>query len=134
MRNATIQFDELNLRSGLELPIVTAPASQNNAVMHFGRSAKSHQSIFHRVWTDFVGQGHQALSVVAAPGKAERLKKIAYGQLPWHPQSLSQGTEYDISFLRIPDDLQSDDLQPDDFAVSASSKRSILRMPSGMML
>lgn len=134
LRNATIQFDELNLRSGLELPIVTAPASQNNAVMHFGRSAKSHQSIFHRVWTDFVGQGHQALSVVAAPGKAERLKKIAYGQLPWHPQSLSQGTEYDISFLRIPDDLQSDDLQPDDFAVSASSKRTASRMREGAIL
>ena len=139
LRNATIQFGELNLRSGLELPIVTVPASQNNAVMHFGRSAKSHHSIFHRAWADFVGQGHQALSLVAAPGKVERLKRIAYGQLPWHPQSLSEGTEYDVSFLRIPDDLQLDDLQPgdlqpDDFAVSASSKRTASRMREGAIL
>jgi hypothetical protein len=42
----------------------------------------------------------QSVEMVKAPGRITRLKKILYSQLPWHPQAIENGTQYDVTLLQ----------------------------------
>ena len=47
-----------------------------------------------RLWNDLNGRKNEAVATLTAPGKTSRLKKVFYHQLPYHPESLDSGLEY----------------------------------------
>ncbi len=111
LKTAKIQFDRLSLRDGEDVPLDTAPADQGSGILHFHRAIAQHPSVFHRAWATFVGQEHQAVSMVTAPGRMDRIKKFVYSQLPLHPQAIAANSQYDVTLLHIPDGLDTPDLK-----------------------
>ena len=103
MHNARLEFDQLILPNGLELPLAAAPAEEGNDVVRFRSANSKPPSFFHRVWTDVVNEKNSAVNSVTAPNKVGRLKWYIYHQLPWHPESLRPGAQYDVSLLNALD-------------------------------
>lgn len=114
LKTAKIQFDELQLRDGEDVAIKTAPADQGSEILHFRRATGKRPSLFHRAWAGVVGQEHQAVGLVTAPGRMDRLKRFFYSQMPWHPQGIAADSEYDVSLLDVPADLSPPDLKIED--------------------
>jgi hypothetical protein len=100
LHEAKIEFSGVRLSDGVSLPISALPASQSGDVLRFQTSSAKRQSLFHQAWADLTNRKTQAVDMVKAPGKVARLKKILYSQLPWHPQAIESGTQYDITLLQ----------------------------------
>jgi len=100
LREAKIEFNAVTLADGISLPISSSPASQSGDVLRFQTSSPKRQSLFRQAWVDLTNRKTQAVDMVKAPGKVARLKKVLYSQLPWHPQAIEGGTQYDIALLR----------------------------------
>ncbi len=100
LREATLQFDHVQLASGQLLALETAPAQQGSDVVRFQGSTAPHKSLFAQAWASFNQQKDQALNDVRAPGKWDRIKKAIFAQLPWHPQAIEAGTQYDLTLLQ----------------------------------
>jgi hypothetical protein len=122
LKTVELRFDELRLRDGSTVPLVSAPADQGNEILHFHSATDQHPSIFHRAWTTFMGQEHQAVSVVTAPGRMDRFKRILYSQLPWHPQEIAANSVYDVALLSIPPDISPDELDIEDSQAQTEPK------------
>lgn len=99
LKEARIQFDSLRLANGSEFPITTEPAQQSNDVVRFQSATARHPSLFRRIWATVTNQKDQAVNTIKAPGKGDRLKKFVFAQLPWHPQAIDAGTQYDVTLL-----------------------------------
>ena len=100
LREAKIEFNAVTLADGASLPISASPASQSGDVLLFQTSSPKRQSLFRQAWADLTNRKTQAVDMVKAPGKVARLKKVLYSQLPWHPQAIESGTQYDITLLQ----------------------------------
>jgi len=99
LKEARIQFDSLRLANGSELPIATEPAQQSSDVVRFQSVTARRPSLFRRFWATVTNQKNQAVNTIKAPGKGDRLKKFFFAQLPWHPQAIDAGTQYDVTIL-----------------------------------
>lgn len=99
LHEAAIQFDSLRLRDGSKLSISTAPAQEGSQVVRFRSSTAKHQSLFRQAWTAAMVRKDETVSTVAAPGKTDRLKKYIFAQLPWHPEIIDAGSQYDVTLL-----------------------------------
>ncbi len=102
LHEAKIRFDRVLPAGVAPVPINTALADQGAAVVVFHGSGAKKESKFHRLWSLAIGKKNQAVGTFTAPGKGYRLKKMLYAQLPWHPESLEPGSQYDITLLDPP--------------------------------
>jgi hypothetical protein len=104
LKDARIQFDSLTI-AGETFALDASPAEQGNDVMRFQSSGTPKSSLFSRLKANVTTQTNQTISVFTAPGKMDRLKKFVYMQLPYHPQAIDAGTEYDVALLApLPND------------------------------
>lgn len=99
LHDAAIQFQRLRPSSGAAVAIDAAPAEQGSDVLVFRSRNAKHESIFHRAWGVVAGKKDEAVATFKGPNKTYRLKQVLYSQLPWHPESLRPGTEYDVHVL-----------------------------------
>ncbi len=102
LHEAAIKFDSLRFANGARVPISTSPAQQSSDIVHFRSSTAKHVSLIRRFWVDLTNQKNQAVSTVIAPGKLDRLEQYAFSQLPWHPERINAGSQYDVSLLEPP--------------------------------
>lgn len=100
LREAKIEFSTIAFSNGVTLPIATSQASQSADVLRFQSSTTKRQSLFHQAWADLTNKKNQTVDMVKAPGRMERLEKMFFAQLPWHPQTIESGTQYDIALLQ----------------------------------
>jgi len=103
MHNARLEFDRLILPTGLTLRLAAAPAEEGNDVVRFRSANSKRPSFFRRVWADVISEMNSAVNSVTAPNKVGRLKWYMYHQLPWHPEWLRPGAQYDVSLLKALD-------------------------------
>ena len=99
LHEVQIRFDQVVSRSGLPVSIRTATADEASAVVLFHSRGAKQQSLFHRLWHVAAAKKDQAIGSLTAPGKSYRLKQVLFSQLPWHPESLQPGAQYDITVL-----------------------------------
>jgi hypothetical protein len=99
LHEVKIRFDEVTPSAGKPLPMQAALAEQGSDVVVFHSRGAKHDSMFRRAWGLVVGKKDQTVDTFKAPNKGYRLKRMLYAQLPWHPESLQPGTEYDITLL-----------------------------------
>lgn len=97
LHEVKIRFERVLPPDGEPVPISAAVADESSSVVVFHSAGAKHVSLIHRAWSMAVGKKNQAISTFTAPGKEYRLKEMLYGQLPWHPESLQPGTEYDVA-------------------------------------
>lgn len=102
LHEVKIRFDRLQMPSGKMFPIKSELADQGSDVVVFHSRGSKHESMVHRAWGLVIGKKDQAVETVKAPNKAYRLKRALYAQLPWHPESLQPGTQYDVKLLQPP--------------------------------
>ena len=99
LHEAAIKFDSLRFANGTRIPISTSPAQQSADIVHFRSSTAKHVSLARRLWTDLTNQKNQAISTVTAPGKMDRVEQYVFSQLPWHPERINAGSQYDVTLL-----------------------------------
>jgi len=100
---AQIHFTSITLANGATVPLASDAASEGSAVVRFHSAGSSaHQSLIHQAWTDLKTQERDTIHTVTAPGKADRLKQYVYSQLPYHPESIRPGLEFDVRLLQMP--------------------------------
>jgi len=94
-----IQFTGLSLRDGEHFPIA-ASVGGAGTTLYFQTAPPKNKSIFGRAWDGVVGRKNSAVSTLTAPGKLDRLKSWFWSQMPYHPQSVREGTQYELSFSK----------------------------------
>jgi len=95
-----IDFTELSLRDGEHYPIAAEVGGGAGTTLYFRSAGEGQKSIFGRLWEGIVGKRDSTINTVTAPGKMDRLKSYFWSQMPYHPQSVQEGTQYEASFSR----------------------------------
>lgn len=93
-----IQFDRISFSDGTELPIKALPSSGGLEVVRFQALSPSakHPSLAKKLWSDAVGREKDTVHTFTAPGKGERLRRAFYSELPYHPELLTEGTQFSV--------------------------------------
>jgi hypothetical protein len=102
LHDSEIKFESVRVANGDSIAIDAAPAQQSSAVVRFYSSSSKHSSIFGRLWASAADQKNQTLNSITGPGKVDRLKKYVFSQLPWHPETIDAGVQYDIALRGLP--------------------------------
>lgn len=102
LHEAHIQFDTVWLANGASIPIIARPAKNGVQMLRIEeQSVALHQpSLPKRLWTGLIKQEKDTLHSLTAPGKIGRVKKYVYRQLPYHPESLEAGLDYDVELVQ----------------------------------
>ena len=125
VRNVHVQFDELIMNDGRQLPIQTVASPAPNGLLRFvpantkgekknkvedaaSKKVSQARQQVHQQWADLKKQIHE-------PGKIHKLERIAIAQLPVHPQYLDAGTTFNAD-LQQPLDFGSEALKPEDLS------------------
>lgn len=95
-----VQFKRVVPEDRGAIPISAALADDSSSVVVFHSAGSKHTSLIHRAWGFAMGKKNQAVSTFTAPNKEHRLQRMLFNQLPWHPQSLEPGTQYDVKLLQ----------------------------------
>jgi len=95
-----IQFTGLSLRDGEHFPIAASVGGTAGTTLYFQTAPPKNKAIFRRAWDGLVGRKNSAISTLTAPGKLDRLKSWFWSQMPYHPQSVQEGTQYEVSFSK----------------------------------
>ena len=99
LHEAAVQFQQITFPGGAQVSILTTPTTQGVETLHIqsAYAAAHHQSLPKRVWNDLNGRKNEAVATFTAPEKTSRLKKMFYHQLPYHPETLDGGLEYNAA-------------------------------------
>ena len=89
-----ILFERLQLPDGVQLEF-SAPAIERNAVVVRMTATVSHTSLAARLKAEWNVRRREAIGQCVSPGKSERLRQFAYHLLPYHPQDLWTGEQFD---------------------------------------
>lgn len=99
-----LQFDRITLPDGTVEAISTCVTQRDGAVVRM-KSSKKKPSLTQQAEDTVRQREHDTLDQIAKPGKSDRLLRILYSQLPYHPQRIWPGTQYDADLtapLNIP--------------------------------
>ncbi|MDT8070839.1 MAG: hypothetical protein ROO76_21975 [Terriglobia bacterium] len=100
LHEVKVRFERVLPPNAPPVPISAAVSDESSSVVVFHSAGAKHVSLIHRAWSMALGKKNQAVSTFTAPGKQYRLEQMLFSQLPWHPESLQPGTEYDVALLR----------------------------------
>jgi hypothetical protein len=102
LRKPELRFDAITLPDGKTLPIATQVTQRDGTVVKMKAGKKS---LKQQTEEAVKQQEQEALDQVRQPGKTDRLLRILFSQLPYHPQRIWPGTQFDADLtapLRIP--------------------------------
>ncbi len=94
-----VQFDHLTLPNGDVAEIATYAIQRDASVVRM-RSPGKRLSIKDQVTEQIKQRKQDTLDTVTKPGKADRARRFLYAQLPYHPQVIWSGTQYDAQLTR----------------------------------
>jgi hypothetical protein len=114
LHQAKIEFNELLLPGGNHMVLHAATVGNGAEVVRFTSVGVNgqHSSLIKRLWGDAVGREKEAVRTFTAPGKKERMRRMFYSELPYHPELLTAGTQYSVE-LTSPLTMQTDEVMPD---------------------
>lgn len=101
LHDPEITFTALRFNDGREVPLSTDTATVSSETVRFVARGTKHASLFRQAWMNLMGRKDEAVKVVKAPGKKDRIEEYLYSQLPWHPQEIEDGTVFELH-LRQP--------------------------------
>jgi hypothetical protein len=104
-----LHFDQITLPDGTIEPIATHVVQRDGSVVRM-RSGKK-PSMTQQAEEQLKQREHDTLDQITKPGKSDRLLRMFYGELPYHPQRIWPGTQFDAE-LTAPLTLQPKDPPP----------------------
>ena len=104
LREPRMSFDAIVLKSGTRIPIQTSVVPGSDTLVRFDRSApqrrKGRVASAAATAREEIGVRKRAvIAAVKTPGKMERLKDMAWGFAPYHPQSVPSGSRFKDTLL-----------------------------------
>jgi hypothetical protein len=94
LATAELRFDQITLPDGTVASISTTVSQRDGSIVRMKSSAKKNPLT--REAEDQIKQReHDALDQFTKPGKSDRLLRMLYAQLPYHPQRIWPGTQFD---------------------------------------
>lgn len=122
VREVHVQFDELVLPDGRQMPMHTVASPAPDGVLRFvpanekpaktnkvqdaaAKKVSATRQEIRRQWAELQKQIHE-------PGKMHRLKRLAVAQLPVHPQYIESGTSFNAD-LQQPLDFGTESVTPE---------------------
>jgi hypothetical protein len=130
LNEPSIQWTTLNRSDGSAYSMLAESAAGAGSTLYFRSVHTGHTSLFRRTWNTFIGRKDSAVNTVKAPHKFERLQRYFWSQMPYHPQYLEEGAQYEMALtkeLRLPAEsplpqANPDGLKPLDHLVSVHSR------------
>ncbi len=104
LKTPELQFDQITLRDGTVEAITTHVTQRDGAVVRMKSSGKK-PSLTQQAEDVAKQREHDTLDQITKPGKSNRLLRMLYSQLPYHPQRIWPGTQFDADLtapLNIP--------------------------------
>ena len=96
-----VRFETMTLASGAKVPIDTSVAIGSVVVQLTSPQSRGRKpSYLRQAWAVVRDDAKRTWEVVAGPNKAERLQRLAYGQLPYHPEKMYQGVAFAFEFAQ----------------------------------
>src|SRR6202000_2902444 len=89
-----LRFDQITLPDGTVASISTNVSQRRGAVVRMKSSAKK-PALTQQAEDQVKQREHDTLDQFTKPGKSDRLLRILYAQLPYHPQRIWRGTQFD---------------------------------------
>ncbi len=89
-----IRFERMQLPDGTETTF-TAPAIERDAVIVRMNRNKPDNSVSAILKTEYKARRREIMGGYVSPGKSERLRQWVYHMLPYHPQNLWTGQQFD---------------------------------------
>ncbi len=105
LKNPVVQFQTIVLPGGTRLPIATSVTERTTKLIRF-RAGKEHDSLKSQAQAQITQHKDEVTRTITAPNKMDRVRRFLYGQLPWHPQEIWAGTDFDAELtqpLEVPD-------------------------------
>ncbi|MGZ4816137.1 MAG: hypothetical protein ACXVZV_12050, partial [Terriglobales bacterium] len=98
LHSPQIKFDHLVLPGGTDFPIETVTATGGTEVVRFQamNATGHHPSIVKKLWADAIGREKETVRTFTAPGKKDRVRRMLYSELPYHPELLTEGTQFAV--------------------------------------
>jgi hypothetical protein len=99
-----LRFDQITLPDGTTEAISTRVTQRDGSVVRMKSSAQK-PSMTQQAEDQIKQREHDTLDQFTKPGKGDRLLRILYSQLPYHPQRIWPGTQFDADLtapLSIP--------------------------------
>ena len=129
-----VQFDTLTLPDGSHIAIHAQAVERTANVVRMGSKLKQ-PTLKHEAVDQIKQTKQEALDTIEKPGKADRLKRFLYAQLPYHPQRIWLGTEYDADLtspLLLPNASTPAPLQMADLGGRTPTGRVEARLADGI--
>lgn len=114
LNEPVIQWAVLSRNDGSRYPLQAESAAGAGSTLYFRSAHRGHQSLMRRGWNSLLGRKDSAMSTVKAPHKWERLQRYFWSQMPYHPQYVEEGTQYemalttDLQLPAVPSPAQTD--------------------------
>lgn len=89
-----VRFDSLQMPDGEIVPIHTTVTERDAMVVRMSVS-KNRSKLTQQVRDMIQDRRREALDVLRHPNIGDRIEKWTYSQLPWHPNMIWAGTQYD---------------------------------------
>ncbi len=99
LQDAVIEFDTLAMPGHDALPIATHVTERTAALVHLD-STKKPTSLIGKVREQVHQHREEYTKQVTGPNKMDRLRRFVYGQLPYHPQEVWAGTQFDAELTQ----------------------------------
>jgi hypothetical protein len=98
LREAVINFDVVTLASGEVINLDTTAHMRNASMVRFAQPMK--QSWSRKLKSLIGNEIHDAKQQVTSPGKTDRLLRLLFSQMPYHPQRIWQDSFFDANLTR----------------------------------
>ena len=89
-----ITFDKLTLPDGTELHLETKAVQRDGAIVRM-RTSNKKPSLTTQVSSEIKQRKQETLDSIRKPNMGDRVRKWTYSQLPYHPQMLWTGAQFD---------------------------------------
>ena len=105
LEEPVIQWTEIERSDGSRYPLLAESTDGAGSTLYFRKANATHPSLFRRAWTSLVGHKDSAVDTVTAPHKWDRLQMYFWSQMPYHPQYLEEGLQFEMALtgdLEVP--------------------------------
>lgn len=99
LKTPVLDFNAVQLPNGERIPLV-ADATERTAAVVKMSGAQGKQSLFAKAKAQIDAKRQSVEHVFTAPHKSDRALQFVYGQLPYHPQDIWAGTQFDAVLLQ----------------------------------
>lgn len=95
-----IRFDRLTLPDAKGVATIDTHVVRRDASVVRMQSTGKRTSIKEQVREQIRQRKQDALDTIKKPGKGDLIRRFVYGQLPYHPQEIWAGTQYDAELIQ----------------------------------